>query len=78
MERKALWLNRCRRHAESIPIYDALMKLNQGRTLYTLRAGAQWSKGANDKALADFNQAIELGYEAAHAFASRGYSCGYG
>jgi tetratricopeptide (TPR) repeat protein len=59
--------------AESIPVYDALIEAQpkEGR-LYTLRAGAQWSKGANDKALADFNQAIDLGYEAAHAFASRG------
>jgi tetratricopeptide (TPR) repeat protein len=59
--------------AASVPIYDKLILLqpDEGR-LYTLRAGAQWAAGASDKALADFDQAIELGYRAPHAFTSRG------
>ena len=59
--------------AESVSIYDELIEANpkEGR-LYTLRAGAQWAIGDNERALADFNKAIELGYDAAHAFSSRG------
>ena len=59
--------------AESMDIYSELIdaKSEEGR-LYTLRAGAWWSAGKKDEALADFDKAIELGYVAAHAFMSRG------
>lgn len=59
--------------AESVDIYDSLIEANpkEGR-LYTLRAGARWALAENEKALADFNKAIELGYAEAHAFSSRG------
>ncbi len=61
------------RLAESVQIYDELIAANpkEGR-LYTLRAGANWAIADNEKALADFNKAIELGYVEAHAFSSRG------
>ncbi len=61
------------RMAESIDIYNDLIKESkeEGR-LYTMRASAWWALGEHEKALADFNQAIELGYHEAHAYASRG------
>lgn len=61
------------RLAESVQVYDELIEANpqEGR-LYTLRAGAHWAGTDDEKALADFNKAIELGYEAAHAYSSRG------
>ncbi len=37
-----------------------------------MRASAHWALGQHDKALADYNQAIELGYKEPHAYASRG------
>ncbi len=59
--------------AESVDIYSELIKQRpeEGR-LYTLRAGAWWALEKNEQALADFDKAIELGYEAAHAYSSRG------
>ncbi len=59
--------------AESIEIYDDLIKAQskEGR-LYTLRAGAYWALSNHELALADFNKAIELGYDAGHAYSSRG------
>lgn len=59
--------------AKSVPVYDKLITIHadDGR-LYTLRAGAHWAAGSADKALADFDQAIELGYAEPHAFSSRG------
>ena len=59
--------------AESVEIYDALIEAQpkEGR-LYTLRAGAHWAIANDEQALADFNKAIELGYNAGHAFSSRG------
>lgn len=59
--------------AESVDIYSDLIKQRptEGR-LYTLRAGAWWALEKNEQALADFDKAIELGYEAAHAYSSRG------
>ena len=61
------------RVAESTKIYSELIQENsdQGR-LYTLRASAWFALGDREKALADFNKAIELGYEEPHAFSSRG------
>ncbi len=61
------------RLAEAAGIYDDLIEANpkEGR-LYTLRAGSHWALADNEHALADFNKAIELGYEVAHAFSSRG------
>lgn len=58
---------------ESSGIYTDLIKENptEGR-LYTLRASAWWALKKNQKALDDFDKAIELGYDAPHAFSSRG------
>ncbi|MFO0924426.1 MAG: tetratricopeptide repeat protein [Pirellulales bacterium] len=59
--------------AESAPIYSELIEASptEGR-LYTLRASAYWALQDREKALADFDKAIELGYDAPHAFNSRG------
>ena len=59
--------------AESIDIYNELIEANksEGR-LYTLRAGAWWALSEIEKALADYDKAIELGYQSPNAFASRG------
>ena len=61
------------RMAESIDIYNELIQADekQGR-IYTLRASAWWALGEHDKALADYDRAIELGYREANAFSSRG------
>jgi tetratricopeptide (TPR) repeat protein len=61
------------RLAESIEIYNELIQADakQGR-FHTLRASAWWALGEHEKAMSDFNQAIELGYREANAFASRG------
>lgn len=58
---------------DSLPVFDELIlhAPEEGR-LYTLRAGTHWAMGNEEKALADFNKAIELGYTAPHAYASRG------
>jgi tetratricopeptide (TPR) repeat protein len=59
--------------AEAVKIYDQLIaKSPQSGQLYTQRAMARWARGDQQRALADFNRAIELGYKAAHAFSSRG------
>ena len=59
--------------AESMDIYSELIdaKSDEGR-LYTMRAGAWWSAGKTEEAKGDFDRAIELGYDASHAFMSRG------
>ena len=59
--------------AESVPVYDKLIAVqpDDGR-LYTLRAGAHWAAGTTEKALADFDQAIEMGYQEPLAYTSRG------
>lgn len=59
--------------AESIDIYNELIaeKKDEGR-LYTLRASAWWALNEREKALSDYDKAIELGYRASHAYASRG------
>jgi tetratricopeptide (TPR) repeat protein len=59
--------------AESGEIYSELILRNpqEGR-YYTLRAGCWWALGKADKALEDFDKAIELGYREAHAYTSRG------
>jgi tetratricopeptide (TPR) repeat protein len=59
--------------AESTDIYTALIEKSQdpGR-LHTLRASAWWALGEREKALADFDKAIQLGYREPHAFSSRG------
>src|SRR3954454_15605894 len=51
------------RLAEAVEIYDELIKANpnDGR-LYTQRASSWWARGERQKALADFDQAIQLGY----------------
>lgn len=61
------------RIAESESIYTDLINRNpdEGR-YYTLRASAWWALGKTEKALADFDKAIALGYEEAHAYTSRG------
>jgi tetratricopeptide (TPR) repeat protein len=59
--------------AESGEIYTDLIQRNPnvGR-YYTLRASAWWELGKSEKALEDFDKAIELGYTKAHAYTSRG------
>ncbi len=59
--------------AESIDVYNDLIaaKKDDGR-LYTLRAGAWWALNKFEEALADFDKAIEIGYQSPHAYASRG------
>jgi len=61
------------RLAEAVEIYDELIKGSpmEGR-LYTQRASAWWARGERQKALADFDRAIQLGYAEPHAFTSRG------
>lgn len=58
---------------DAVPVYDELLlqSPNEGR-LYTLRASAHWANGSAEAALADFDKAIEMGYEESHAYASRG------
>jgi tetratricopeptide (TPR) repeat protein len=58
--------------AESVETYDEVIKGNPkvGR-FYTLRAGAHWARGNTEKALADFDEAIRLGYVSANAYSSR-------
>lgn len=58
--------------AESVEVYDELIREQPtvGR-LYTLRAGAQWARGAGAQALKDFDEAIKLGYDTANAYSSR-------
>jgi tetratricopeptide (TPR) repeat protein len=59
--------------AESGDIYTDLINANpkEGR-FYTLRASSWWALNKPEKALEDFDKAIELGYEQPHAYASRG------
>ena len=59
--------------AESVDIYTDLIERNpaEGR-FHTLRAAAHWELGDAEAALADFDAAIDKGYEASHAFVSRG------
>ncbi len=59
--------------AESGDIYTELIKEHpeEGR-YYTLRASSWWALNQPEKALEDFDKAIELGYEQSHAYASRG------
>ncbi|QDV71030.1 TPR repeat-containing protein YrrB [Rosistilla carotiformis] len=58
---------------ESADIYTELIQKNptDGR-LYTLRASAWWALKQHQKALDDFDRAINLGYDAPHAYSSRG------
>src|SRR5688572_38174 len=59
--------------SESVEIYDELITKNpmEGR-FFTQRASAWWARGERQRALADFDQAIQLGYDEPHAFTSRG------
>ncbi len=59
--------------AEAVEIYDQLIKAKpeDGR-LHTQRASAWWARGDKEKALADFDKAIQLGFVESHAFTSRG------
>lgn len=61
------------RLGDSLPVYEDLIaqEPTNGR-LFTLRASAHWAMGDAQKALADYDQAIELGYTSSHAYASRG------
>ncbi|QDT11062.1 tetratricopeptide repeat protein [Stieleria marina] len=61
------------RIAESGDVYSELITRNpkEGR-LYTLRASSFWALGKAEEALADFDKAIELGYDEPHAYTSRG------
>ncbi|WDQ19275.1 tetratricopeptide repeat protein [Rhodopirellula sp. P2] len=59
--------------AESTGIYtDLIEEFPEEGRYHTLRASAWWALGEQDKALEDFNKAIEKGYEEAHAYSSRG------
>ncbi|MEM9586319.1 MAG: tetratricopeptide repeat protein [Planctomycetota bacterium] len=59
--------------AESTDVYGELIARNpkEGR-YHTLRASAWWALGKTQRALEDFDLAIEKGYTAAHAYTSRG------
>lgn len=61
------------RIAESGDIYTELIEEfpEEGR-FYTLRASSWWSLSQPEKAIADFDKAIEMGYREPHAYASRG------
>ncbi|MFG0262930.1 MAG: tetratricopeptide repeat protein [Novipirellula sp. JB048] len=61
------------RLAESTDIYTELIEQHpdEGR-FFTLRASAWWALGNTENALRDFDQAIENGYQEAHAYSSRG------
>lgn len=59
--------------AESGDIYSELiLKHPEEGRFYTLRASAWWALGKADRALEDFDKAIELGYTESHAYSSRG------
>jgi tetratricopeptide (TPR) repeat protein len=59
--------------ADSVGVYDELIKEDpkQGR-LYALRAGAWWARGEEQRALQDFELAIQSGYTEPDAYVSRG------
>jgi len=59
--------------AEAVEVYDQLLKdkPQEGR-IYNQRAAAWWARGDRQRALADFDKAIQLGYTQSHAFTSRG------
>jgi tetratricopeptide (TPR) repeat protein len=58
---------------ESVEIYtDLIQRRPQEGRFYTLRASAWWALEKPEKAIADFDKAIELGYDEAHAYTSRG------
>jgi tetratricopeptide (TPR) repeat protein len=59
--------------AEAVEVYSELIAEHptEGR-YYTLRASAWWARKDAERALADFDQAIELGYREPEAFSSRG------
>jgi tetratricopeptide (TPR) repeat protein len=65
--------NNAVRIIESESIYTDLIERNpnEGR-YYTLRASAWWAQQKAERALEDFDKAIELGYKEAHAYTSRG------
>lgn len=58
---------------DSVPVYDELIvQTPEDGRLYILRAGALWAQGETDRALADFNKAVDIGYREANAYSSRG------
>lgn len=58
---------------ESTIIYTELIEEFPQEGRYdTLRGSAWWARGEKDKAIVDFNNAIEKGYVASHAYSSRG------
>jgi tetratricopeptide (TPR) repeat protein len=59
--------------AESVEVYDELLADSpKEHRLYTLRASAWWARGDETQALADYDRAIQLGYETPEAYSSRG------
>ncbi|PHQ35653.1 tetratricopeptide repeat protein [Rhodopirellula bahusiensis] len=59
--------------AESTEIYtDLIEEFPEEGRYHTLRASAWWALGKQEKAMEDFNEAIDKGYEVAHAYSSRG------
>jgi tetratricopeptide (TPR) repeat protein len=59
--------------AESSDIYSELIAEDDANgRLFTLRASTWWALGDTARALADFDKAIEMGYDQPHAFSSRG------
>jgi tetratricopeptide (TPR) repeat protein len=61
------------RLAEAVEVYNELINDHPetGR-FHTLRASAWWARQEEEKALADFDEAIELGYQEPEAYSSRG------
>lgn len=59
--------------AESVELYSELLRAKPKESrLYTLRASAWWARGDEKQALADYDQAIQHGYQEPPAYASRG------
>ncbi len=59
--------------AESVEIYDELIKENQkDARLYTMRASAWWARGDEKKTLADYDSAIEVASKEPYVYLSRG------
>jgi tetratricopeptide (TPR) repeat protein len=59
--------------SEAADVYTEMIRETpkEGR-LYTLRAASWLAQGKGENALADFDRAIEMGYDSPHAYSSRG------
>ena len=58
---------------EAVEIYtELILRQPSAGRFYTLRASSYWALNETEKALGDFDRAIELGYEKPHAYISRG------